>query len=86
LGGSSYLNERFQRLLEQRLEKETYLESEMTNITKTGLIESQVYEFENEKRRLDITKETTVGIEVYIPGLKPCKEKKFRKNRLILDR
>ena len=86
LAGSSYLNENCRRILDQRLEPETDLESGTTNISKAGLIESVVYDFENLKRTLDINKETTLGLHFPILGLKPCREKKFRAHRLTLDR
>ena len=86
LAGSSYLNENCRRILDQRLEPQTDLESDTTNISKAGLIESVVYDFENLKRTLDINKETTLGIHFPILGLKPCREKKFRAHRLTLDR
>jgi hypothetical protein len=91
LCGSSYLNEGFEQLLRERLEGETYLNIYMGDaqqaITIDGIIESQVFEFENQvKRNVDITNGHFPGHEFYIQGLQPNKDKKFAFNRMRLDR
>ncbi|GFF41245.1 predicted protein [Aspergillus udagawae] len=84
LCGSSYLNERFEGMLQNRLRDETYLTS--PTITIEGIIASQVWEFETKiKRNCDVTDSKYTGHAFFIQGLKGNTEKNFTDNRLKLE-
>lgn len=84
LCGSSFINERFQELLERRLKNEKYLEE--NGETLDSIIDSLVVDFERQsKKRMD---EMKVGpqevFRVKIPGLRENKKRGFEAGRLIL--
>ncbi|KAF4216265.1 hypothetical protein CNMCM8980_005267 [Aspergillus fumigatiaffinis] len=90
LCGSSYLNERFEEILQDRLKDETYLAPSTPGARKTitieGIIASQVWEFETRiKRNCDIMDSNFTGYPFYIQGLRENHEKNFTDNRLRLD-
>ncbi|KAG2019349.1 hypothetical protein GB937_005263 [Aspergillus fischeri] len=90
LCGSSYLNERFEEILQDRLKDETYLVSPTPGARKTitieGIIASQVWEFETKiKRNCDIMDSNFTGHAFYIQGLKENQEKNFTDHRMRLD-
>ena len=83
LCGSSYLNEAFERLLNERLAGEDYLET--NNMTIKGIVDMHVVDFENGlKRSFDLTRRKPNPETVFIQGLKPNNKKGFRNNRLLL--
>jgi hypothetical protein len=85
LCGASYINERYQKLLLDRLKDETYLEKNGKTIK--SIVEAKVIEFENgEKRRINTAKER-FGVEsVYIDDLRKDESKRFRGNKLSISR
>ncbi|RHZ51804.1 Hsp70 family protein [Aspergillus thermomutatus] len=91
LCGSSYLNERFEEILRDRLRDETYLASPTAGtgkkITIEGIIASKVCEFETRvKRNCDIMDRNFTGHPFFIQGLKENQAKKFTDNRMRLDK
>ena len=83
--GSSYLNERFEKLLNEKLEGEDYLET--NNMTIKGIIDMKAVEFENKiKRSIDVTSRNREAVRIFIPGLLPNQNKRFTSNRLLLRR
>ncbi|KAI9933210.1 hypothetical protein ASPWEDRAFT_42965 [Aspergillus wentii DTO 134E9] len=90
LCGSSFLNERFEQLLRQRLEGETYLNVDtgggQKGITIEGIIGALVNQFESDKRAFDIMNPNFQGTSFFIHGLQSNEEKKFDPWRLNLDR
>ncbi|KAK9622539.1 hypothetical protein V6Z94_003468 [Aspergillus fumigatus] len=90
LCGSSYLNERCEEILRDRLKDETYLTSPTPGarkaITMEGIIASQVWEFETKvKRNCDIMDSNFTGHVFFIQGLRENKAKNFTDHRLRLD-
>jgi hypothetical protein len=84
LCGSSYLNETFEKLIYERLKKETYLERNDVKIE--GIVNDLAQQFETKhKRHIDIYARPLEPEHFFIQGLEPNQEKKFRKNRLYLD-
>ena len=84
LCGSSYLNEGFERLLTERLAGEDYLET--NNLTLKGIVDMQVVDFENKmKRSVDVTSRNREPERVWIQGLRPNNQKRFKANRLMLS-
>lgn len=84
LCGSSFINERFRKLLEKKLANEKYLEDDGESLTQK--IESLVVEFERiHKRRIDEWDVTESPVyKVKIPGLKPKSKPYFEKGMLLL--
>lgn len=90
LCGSSYLNERCEEILRDRLKDETYLTSPTPGarkaITMEGIIASQVWELETKvKRNCDIMDSNFTGHVFFIQGLRENKAKNFTDHRLRLD-
>ncbi|KAH1348934.1 hypothetical protein KXX14_002897 [Aspergillus fumigatus] len=90
LCGSSYLNERCEEILRDRLKDETYLTSPTPGarkaITMEGIIASQVWDFETKvKRNCDIMDSNFTGHVFFIQGLRENKAKNFTDHRLRLD-
>ncbi|KAK9600490.1 hypothetical protein V6Z92_000566 [Aspergillus fumigatus] len=90
LCGSSYLNERCEEILRDRLKDETYFTSPTPGarkaITMEGIIASQVWEFETKvKRNCDIMDSNFTGHVFFIQGLRENKAKNFTDHRLRLD-
>ncbi|KAE8149926.1 hypothetical protein BDV25DRAFT_119620 [Aspergillus avenaceus] len=84
LCGSSYLNEAFERVISERLKKETYLERD--NVKIEGIVNDLVQQFETKhKRHIDIYSRLLESEHFFIQGLLPSQGKKFRHNRLYLD-
>ncbi|KAH8685484.1 hypothetical protein BGZ60DRAFT_365995 [Tricladium varicosporioides] len=85
LCGASYINERYEELLLNRLQDETYLEKNGKTIK--SIVEAKVIEFENgEKRQINTVKER-FGVErVYIDDLRRDDTKRFSQNRLVISR
>lgn len=84
LCGSSYLNEGFERLLTEKLAGEDYLET--NNLTLKGIVDMHVVDFENRiKRSVDVTSRNREQEQVWIQGLQPNSQKRFKTNRLLLS-
>jgi hypothetical protein len=85
LCGASYINESYSELLHRRLDGEHYLNKNGKTIA--SIIEALVIEFENnDKRKIDTSKEK-FGIErVFIHDLKKDESKRLHQNRLGLSR
>lgn len=82
--GSSYLNEAFEKLLNERLAGEDYLET--NNLTLKGIVDMLVVDFENKiKRSMDVTSRNKEAEQVWIQGLRPNSQKRFKSNRLMLS-
>jgi hypothetical protein len=86
LYGSSYLNEAFRKHLLSRLEGErSYLER--SGITVEGIVNQATIRFENEwKRSMNVLDKKMKAILIFIEHLKLDIEKRFKDNRLIMDR
>lgn len=72
-------------MLLERLRGEDYLE--MNGMTIEGIIDKEVNEFENVKKRsIDVTNKNQTGEAIFIQGLRANKAKNFVQNRLQLSR
>ncbi|PQE29190.1 Hsp70 family protein [Rutstroemia sp. NJR-2017a BBW] len=86
LYGSSYLNEAFREHLLSRLEGErSYLER--SGITVEGIVNQATIRFENEwKRSMNVLDKKMNSIDIFIERLKKDSEKRFKDNRLSMNR
>jgi len=86
LCGSSFINERFEHLLIERLKDEEYLWQNGEKLSK--IINGLVVEFERgDKKRIDgMFPDRVTGCDVRIPRLKENKKKRFSDGRMNLSR
>ncbi|OJJ45229.1 hypothetical protein ASPZODRAFT_548791 [Penicilliopsis zonata CBS 506.65] len=84
LCGSSYLNEAFERLITKRLSEETYLTQ--NGLTPEGVVAGPMTAFENVHKRVDVTNTRFPGTDVNVTGLKANRTKRFKANRMVVDR
>ena len=85
LCGASYINERFEKLLLEKLETETYLVKNGKTIK--SIVEAKVIEFENGDKRLIDVKDKTWEMEpVIIDDLKPNSAMGLYLNRLEITK
>lgn len=83
LCGSSFINERYQKLLESKLKDEKYLEANGVPLSRT--IHGIVKEFEErDKKRMD--EMTEPYFRVMVSGLRANKALRFRAGELRLSR
>ncbi|KAE9363645.1 hypothetical protein N431DRAFT_422567 [Stipitochalara longipes BDJ] len=85
LKGSSFLNEAFKEHLRERLLGEE-VDIETNGFTVTGIIEKAALNFEySMKRGIDVTGKVA-SQHIMIGGLKENREKRFKDNRVVMDR
>ena len=82
--GSTFLNDRFHKLLESRLEGAKLVGN---NTPLNEIIDSKVIERDNgQKRTIDITKKEEKFAGVFIPGLQADLPQRISNNRVYFDR
>jgi hypothetical protein len=85
LCGASFINQRFEEHLLEKLASETYLVA--NGITLESIAQEKTLEFENgAKRDIDTTKPGDEHIQFKIPNLRKNTKKKFFPNNLFLDK
>ncbi|EXJ77707.1 hypothetical protein A1O3_09936 [Capronia epimyces CBS 606.96] len=86
LYGSSFVNERFEKLLRERLNSESYLEQ--NGETLQNIIDRLVVDFERrEKKKLDaMFPNKIVDCTIKVPGLRESRERRFLNGRMTLRR
>lgn len=85
LCGASFINQRFERLLLERLQDETYLIK--NGKTLESIVEALSIVFENgEKRSIDTEDKYSELDTIWIDDLKANRQKGFQQNRIILTR
>jgi hypothetical protein len=85
LKGSSFLNEAFKKHLRQRLAGEEG-DIETDGFTVTGIIEKVALNFEySMKRGIDVTGKVRTE-HIMIKGLQENSQKRFKDNRVLMDR
>lgn len=85
LCGASYINERLEKHLRDRLKRAKYLEKNGKTIN--SIVEAKVMDFENvEKRMIDLTNKDYQLETIYIDDLQPDAKKGFDQNRLKISR
>lgn len=84
--GSSFINERYEDLLRERLKNAPYLEDNGESLP--TIISGQVVEFERrDKKRLDAKfLDPLADYTIKVPGLKHSEKLRFEKGRMVLNR
>ena len=85
LCGASYINERYEKLLLDRLKDEGYLA--VNGKTIQSIVEAKVVEFEiGVKRQMDTEKEKFGAGSVKIDNLREDGDKRFKQNKMSFNR
>ena len=80
LCGSSFINERFEQLLLERLSKEHYLEHNGKTIN--SIVAAAVMQFENCEKRFFGSKKKEALAPIEIDNLRPNQRKRFGRNEM----